>query len=387
MAFGLGNKFGKLGVLGSAGSLGPFTSGVTGANTSNFRSVYRAGARNVRAAFIGDSTVRGQSFGVGTAQAVNAWPMQLATLLNSAGVNAGANNVWCDGGSWGLGQTIANFLTGDSRCSATGSWTLSGSNSPGGNAFASAAAGSMTVTMQGNFDTVEYFWRDGASGRNFTGQISSDTAVNINSTGSTVLARTVSTKTGGAVSSYPTLMTWALGSITPLGISAYDSTRKEITCWNWGICGGTSAAMINNTDTAVGRLTCISNALTKPDIAFVEGGVVNDWRTSVASSTTYTNLTTLVQALKTAGSDVIVCIPVFDNGSSGLTAQQQTYVDVMYQVARENSVGVLDIRRKWVSYANAVTNGWQTNSDNVHPTTAGYLDMATVAAAVIQAIK
>lgn len=366
----------------------PFTSGITAANTSNFRTTYRAGSRNVRAAFIFNSTGRGQSLGVGTSQAVNAFPMQLSTVLNSMGVNAGANNVWCDGGSWGLGQTIANFLTGDGRCSITGAWTLSGSNSPGGNAFACAAAGSMTFTPQANFDTMEVFWRDGASGRNFTAQISTDTAVAVNSSGATQLAKTSPIqKTGGVVGSYPITLTWVAGSITPLAISAYDSTRKEITVWNWGICGGTSAAMINNTDTAVGRLTCISNSLTKPDIAFVEGGVINDWRTSVASSTTYTNLTTLVQALKTAGSDVVICIPVFDNGSAGLTASQQTYVNVMYQVASENGCGVIDIRQKWQSYANAVSNGWQTNSDSVHPTTLGYTDMANVMASVILAIK
>lgn len=245
----------------------------------------------------------------------------------------------------------------------------------------------MGFLAQGNYDTMEVFWRDGASGRNFTAQIDADVAVNVNSTGSTVLAKTAPIqKTGGVVGSYTTTLTWALGSVTPLAINCYDSTRKEISWWCWGICGGTSAAMINNSDAAVGRLTCIANALTKLDIAFVQGGVINDWRTSVAVSSTYANLTTLVQALLTAGTNVVMCIPVFDNGVAGNTANQQDYVNAMYQVARENGVGVIDIRKKWLSYANAVANGWQTNSDSVHPTTAGYLDIAQVTAGAVQAI-
>src|SRR4051812_35282007 len=76
------NGFGVAVTFGSYGApvtslRGTYTSNLNLSNTSNFRSVYRAGVRNTRVAFIGDSTFRGQSFGVGTAQAVNAFPMQL----------------------------------------------------------------------------------------------------------------------------------------------------------------------------------------------------------------------------------------------------------------------------------------------------------------------
>lgn len=393
MAFGKlgagGRGFGKEGsvLLGGSASLGAFTSNVKASNTSNFRSVYRANTRNTRVAIIGDSTDRGQSFGVGTSQATNAWPMQLASALQTAGVNAGAQNVWCDGGSWGQAQTIANFLTGDARCGVTGAWALGSGKSPGGNAFACTATGTMTFLPQGNFDTVEVYWRDGALGRNITVQIGSDTPVAINSTGPTQLAMTPVTAVGG-VGHQTITLTWVAGSAGALGISCYDSTRKEVTVWNWGICGGTSTNMVDNSDTAVGRLACMTAAKTKPDLAIVEGGVINDWRTSLDVTTvTIPNLTSMVTTLKGGGSDVILRVPNFDNGSAGLTAQQQNYVNAMYQVSAAQNVGIIDIRKKWVSYANAVTNGWNTASDAVHPTAAGYVDIGNVVRDVILAIK
>lgn len=378
---------GLVGGRGGGGSGQPaFTSGLTKANTSTFRALAQGNTRNLRVNSIGDSTQRGQSFGVGTSQAVNAWPMQLASQLSSLGIaniKSGANNVWCDGGSWGLGQTIANFLTGDGRCSITGGTVLGAGKSPGGNAFAMTAASTLVFTPQGNFDTVDVFWRDGASGRNITIQIGSDTAVAANSSGTTQLIKTTVSKTGGVVGSYAITLTWVLGSAGALGISAYDSTRKELTFWNWGICGGTSANMIDNTDTAVGRVACIANALTSPDLSLIEGGVINDWRTSISVATSQANLTTLITDCLAVGNAILI-IPPFDNGVAGFTSNQQAYVNMMYALAASFGIGVFDIRTRWVSYANAVANGWQTNSDSVHPTTAGYADIATQLVPVIR---
>lgn len=372
------------GTGGYGASLGQFTSNLKLSNTANFRSVYRAGLRNVRVACPGNSTERGQSFGVGTAQALNAWPMQLATLLNAAGINAGANNVWGDGGSWGLGQTITNFLTGDSRVSIANAVTLGSVLSAGGNNFAMAAAAALSFVPQANCNRADIIWRDGATGRNFNWQVDGGSTTQIDSTNVTQFG--INSVALGAVGAHTFTLNWVAGSVSILGISAYNDTRKEITLWNWGICGGTSANLINNTDTAVGRLAILANASLKPDLAFIEGGLINDWRTSVPVATSKANLTTLVTTIKANGGDVILCTPCFDNGSAGNTLIQQQYVDAMYQVSAEQNVGLIDIRKKWLSYANAVANGWNSASDTVHPTTAGYLDIATVTRNVVQAI-
>lgn len=354
-------------------SLGAYTSNVKLSNTSNFRTAYRAGLRNVRVAFIGDSTTRGQSTGGGTSQAVNSWPMQLATLLNAAGINAGANNVWGDGGSWGLGQTIANFETGDSRVAHTGSWALGSVLSAGGNNFGAAAAGTMTFTPQGNVNDGNVIWRDGATGRNWDWAVDGGVATNVLSTNVTQFALVPIAL--GSVASHAITLSYDLGTIHILGIDTFDNTRKEISLWNWGICGATSTNLVNNTDTVVGRLAILAHASLKPDLAFIEGGLINDWRTSVSVATSKTNLTTLVSTVKANGGDVILCTPTFDSGVTGLTASQQLYVDAMYEVAVSQNVGLIDFRK----FSPAT-------SDTVHPTTAGYLAMATAARTVIQAI-
>jgi hypothetical protein len=350
-----------------------FTNGITMANTSTFRDTYRAGLRNTRVAFIGDSTTRGQSTGGGTSQAVNSWPMQLSTLLNAAGINAGANNVWGDGGSWGLGQTIANFKTGDSRVTSTGAWALGSVLSAGGNNFGSASAGTMTFTPQTNCDTCQVIWRDGAAGRDWDFAVDGGAATNVLSTGATQFK--IETFALGSLAPHTVTLSWDLGTIHILGINCYNSTRKELSLWNWGICGGTSLNLINNTDAVVGRLAILAHASLKPDLAFIEGGIINDWRTSVAIATSKSQITTLVTTAKANGTNVILCVPPVDTGVAGATANQAAYVAAMYEIAAEQSVGIINFRE--ISIA---------NSDTVHPTAAGYLSMATLARKVLQQI-
>lgn len=355
------------------GPFGPYTFNMSMDNTLSFRTTYRAGARNVRVAFIGDSTVRGQSTGGGTSQAVNSFPMQLAAQLNAVGINAGANNVWGDGGSWGAGQTMANFKLGDGRVTSTAAWALGSTLSAGGNNFGGTAAGTMTFTPQANVNTAQVIWRDGAVGRDWDYAVDGGAATNVLSTGSTQFG--IVPVALGSVASHALTLSWDLGTVGILGIDAYDNTRKELSLWNWGICGATSANLINNTDTVVGRLAILAHASLKPDLAFIEGGLINDWRTSVAVATSKSQLTTLVTTAKTNGSNVILCVPVFDAGTTGLTGSQQLYVDAMYQVANEQNVGLIDYRKIAPE-----------RSDTVHPTAAGYLAMARITRKLIQAI-
>ena len=68
-----------------------YTFNVKSSNTTALRTAW-AGVNNVEIGITGDSTTAGQSAGVGTAQAVNSWPMQMAGILRGMGINAGADN-------------------------------------------------------------------------------------------------------------------------------------------------------------------------------------------------------------------------------------------------------------------------------------------------------
>ncbi len=357
-----------------------YTFNLKSSNTSNLRAAWLAQSGNVILAAIGDSTTAGQSTGGGTSQAINAWPMQLASILRTNRINAGANNFFSDKGSWGQAQTIANFLTGDSRLSATGGMALGSVLTTGGNSFAVSATGTLTFTPQDSVNAAQIWWRDGASGRNFSWSVNGGSETGINSSGVTQLVR--SSIALGDVGFKAIRQSWVLGAVTPIGIHAYNSNLgSELSILNWGISGATSTSLNTNID-VVGRLNMID--IVQPKGVLYEGGVINSWRTSISVATTKSDMVTMVLRIKAAGGDPILVAPPFDNSGSGLSANQNAYVNAMYQVAAEYDVPLIDIRQKWSSYANALALGYM--SDSVHPTTLGYTDWAQVISKTIIAI-
>lgn len=358
----------------------PGSYNLTRSNTANIRSAWNGGSGNLLFPLVGDSTSRGQSAGVGASQAVNAWLMQLAPLMRAVSLNAGANNVFADGGSWGQPQTIANFLTGDGRVAASGATALGPTKGVGGNAFAWATTGVLSFTPQDNCDTAIIWWRDGAVGRNFNWSVDGGSTTQINSDGSAVMKR--SQVSLGSPAAHTLAIAWVLGSITIEGIQAYNSTLgREISLLNWGICGATSTTLNDNTDVQLGRLNTLDAV--KPSGVFYEGGLINSWRTSISVATVKSDMTTFVQRVRTNNGDPILCVPVFDPSSTGNAGIQDQYVAAMYQVALEQNCALFDIRRIWGSNANAVANGWQPSGD-VHPTTAGYASMAANILPIVQ---
>lgn len=360
----------------------PYTFNLKASNTAAIRTAW-AGGSNVEIGITGDSTTAGLSAGVGTAQAVNSYPMQMAGILRGMGFNAGADNFFSDKGSWGLAQTIANFETGDGRVTHTGAVALGATKAVGGNAFNWSATGTLSFTPQEAADTMKIWWRDGTTGRNFTWQVDSGSTTQINSTNVTQLAGYNSALSLGTLGTHTINLAWVAGSITILGVEAYNSARgKELSLLNWGISGATSANIIDDTDAGVGRLVTINTV--KPAAVLIGIGI-NDWRTSVTVAAYKANVVTLVSTVKANSGVPILVVPVFDPGSTGNAANQTQYVQALYQVAAEYDIPLIDIRQKWVSNANAVALGYQPAAD-VHPTTAGYADMAQVTARVIKAI-
>jgi len=365
---------------GYSGALGVFNA--TTANTASIRTAW-AGVSNVEVGVSGDSTTAGQSAGVGTAQAVNSWPMQMAGVLRGMGINAGADNYFSDKGSWGLAQTIANFESGDGRVSHTGAVALGATKAVGGNAFNWSATGTLSFTAQEPVDTFKIWWRDGATGRNFTWQVDSGSTTQINSSNVTQLAGYNTPLSMGSLGTHTVNLAWVLGSITIIGVEAYNSARgKEMSLLNWGISGATSANLIDNTDAAAGRLATI--ATVKPAIVLFEAGI-NDWRTSVTVAAFKANVVTMVTTVLANTGVPILVVPVFDPSATGNAANQTQYVQALYQVASEYNVPLFDIRKLWISNANAVALGYQPAGD-VHPTTLGYGSMAVGMANMIRAI-
>lgn len=325
----------------------------------NWRAARKLTSRNKIIMFCDDSTGRGQITGGGTSQAINSYPMQLATKLQARGLNASANSVFGDGGSWGLAQTAANMMTGDSRIVFSGAAALGAPKVLGGNAFSMAAAGSIAFTPQGSVTKFVIVWKDGSTGRNFNWQVDGGATTQINSSGTSQIVRT--TVSVGTVGTYTLTLNWVASGVTIYGIYGYDDTggKVETLVFNMSICGATSGRFIDTTETPVSALAQIANYA--PDLVISELGIINDARQSVPVATTQANITTFVQTVQAAGIDLILRTPNVDLSTTGNAPNLGLYVQAMKDVAAAYNVPVLDIYSKWIG-----------TSDTVHGTAASY---------------
>jgi hypothetical protein len=205
----------------------------------------------------------------------------------------------------------------------------------------------------------------GAAGRNFSWAVDGGSATQINSSGTIQVIKT--TVPAGTAGIHALTLAWVAGSITILGIDAYDDTsgRREISCWNGGISGATSAQLADNSDTQTGRLAEIP--IYAPDLSIIKP-MVNDWRTSASIASSIASLTTLITQCQITG-DVIICTPRFDSGVAGLTSTQDSYVAALKSLAASMSCQVIDSRGYFGSYAIGNAAGWY--SDTVHGDTGG----------------
>lgn len=341
-----------------------------------FRAVQAAGERNVRIAVIGNSTDAGQATGGGTGQAVNSWPNQLADLINTDGGYATANGRFGDSGSYGLSSSMANLILGDGRVSYAGAWALGGLSPSGGNAFAPTAAGTMTLEFPDGVNEYDLWWRMGGAGRSFSYSVDGGPATTLTSSGSNAWTKT--TINAGTVDIHEITLAWVAGSPSIWGVLGRDNTQVGFEIYNLGISGRASDSLSNNADPVFGRLGSLK-ALA-PDLTIIEGGILNDMGQEVggpdlatAIATTKANLTAIHDAAALSGS-VLFRIPNFDNRTNGFVPEQEQYVSAMYDLTRDLGAGLLNTRRAWGSYAQALADGLM--SDSVHPSAAGYLDIA-----------
>lgn len=324
---------------------------------------------------IGNSTVAGEATGGGTAQFTTSWPVQLASLLSARGLRASAQNRFgCGGGTW------ASLLAKDGRVTSTGAWSQNGSLYAGGNGFGGTADGDTASFALGVCTKMVIHWVNNTAGRIFSYSVDGGAAVDVTTTGVYEPRTTVVTAPVGA---HTLTITRKTTGAQIRGVEAYDDTNGvPVRIYNFGISGATSANMIDNTDTVVGRR--VQYGQFNPDVAIIEGGIINDWRTSVPVATSKANLTTLVQTLKAAKGGtckVILLTPVFDSGTAGTTAQQDLYVAAMKEVTDEQDVFLVDVRPTFRSWDYANSQGWM--SDTVHPTNVGYGVIAGLVSAAI----
>jgi hypothetical protein len=344
---------------------------ISGATAPNFRAAWLAQSANVPIAFMGDSVIRGtdETASPYNTQFPNAGSVKLAALLNAAGINAGANSLF---GCPAL--TIADLTTRDSRVSVTGATVAGAVVVGGGQSISMPGAGTLVFTPPGNVTKFDIWTYDDGATRTISWSVDGGGATNITTTGVAQAKKT--TVSAGAAGVHALTLTWVTGSNHVLAIDAYDDTagRKEISVWNWGLPGASTTSLVLNTNAPQGgRLQAFTNYA--PKLTIAECGLVNSWRNSITVATSKANMLTQINTVRAAGSDFWFLTPPFDGGTTGLTGNQNAYVDSMYELAASEGVGLLDTRKITLSAANQTSLG--ITGDTIHPTIAvGHLAQA-----------
>lgn len=354
----------------------------TTAGAANFKTAMANITDDVIIFDTGPSTVAGQStvgskqpsFTDARKQWIGAVAPRAAALLQAEGINAGGANQWNGHhAGWGLGDTGANYLTGDDRITLGNTGTaFNGTNLGGGGLLLSATTDFGALALPEPATTADIWYRDpsGAAGRSFKWSVDGGTPTEVTLTGDNTFKK-LTIPLGSRGLHTVKVEGTGKGGMVVNWINGYDATsgRKELQFVNNGVSGATSVALINDTDTVAGRLKLLT-ALA-PKLVIVRDFHLNDQNQALSMSTAMTNTDTYIKAAKAAGASVLGFTPLWvSNTAQGDNANQDAWAAACKQVYLDNSVPFIDLRAELTSYAAADAQGFY--SDQVHPTQIGY---------------
>ncbi len=165
---------------------------------------------------------------------------------------------------------------------------------------------------------------------------------------------------------------WSSGGLIAIvGIEAYNSQKKWVSIVNAG-WGGAKASQIaaNPGGNTWNPLPMISNI--SPDLTIINIGI-NDWNAATSVGTYTSQMQSIITQALTTG-DVILVTPNPSNPSGNASqATQQLYITAIYTLAATNSLLLIDVWSRFVSYA--VSNPLGLYGDSLHPNGAGYADI------------
>lgn len=360
-----GDQFGSVALVQPASGV-PFADNLTPATTTGMRAGFQAmqaGTRNMRVAVMGDSTERGVDE---TASPYGSqYPLsiaeQLAILFRSDGIPAGANN-W-----YGIsGTNLSDYDLRDHRFSAGGTAAVGSTIVQGGAGLSmSSATATASFTPQQPVSSCDVYTLQfsGFNGATLAANVDGGAATNIVQNATTTIRQT--TISLGSVGTHTVAVNWVSGSNALYGIDCQDATRKEITIRQWGISGGTTSSMVDNTGSPhAGRLNQLG--LNSVDLVMGDYGLVNSWRLNRSVANVIIDLTTLFDAIKAAGADFIFVEPPFDSSPTGNAANQQQYVDAAAALAISKGGIVFRTRQALVSKTVSDSYGYTVANDAVH---------------------
>jgi len=343
----------------------------------------KAGARNAKVLFLGDSTTAGF----------------FATGVNSAGCRPLATaDVFAQSLSSGVGyygNTIgdptngaATFQAYDTRWVFDPAWAVGAVVGLGGGTIGAATTVAVTTTTFSPvqaFDTIDiYYIQNSGYG---TLQLNVDggaqLGATINCSGTLSIVKTTRTCTLGV--HVLNFVKPIGGNVLLIGVSTYNSAVKGIECLNAGKGGLTSTAAALSANawdpavaTSIGTIAQIA-----PDLTIINL-TINDWIGAVAPATYTTNIQKLIDAYRLYG-DVILQTGVPEAPGTVSIANQRLIVSAMRNLAVDNGIPILDVHQIWgdYNYAKDTLGYFAPTNDLVHPGATGYAAIAVSAKALI----
>lgn len=316
---------------------------------------------------IGDSTTWGlNSNGAATGDMMTyCYPTQLTNLLNAAGISAQTDSVF--GGSTG-----GSRLDKDGRVTNAGAWALAADTTSGwtisGRFYTASTSGNLSFVPYKQTDTFKVWYisetGNGVLGYNINGSGAGtvDTALNNG---------TIQTITTTASLGTNTLnLSWSSGgAVKVIAIEGYNSATEQVSVMNCG-WGGSKAADWTGTTNFFSPLNVIDTFA--PDLTLINLGV-NDLGPATPVATYKSSLQTLITECLLYGDVALVAFTPISIANKDL-ATQSTYIDALYELGVTNSIPVIDLWRRFVSYE--IMNPLGMYFDVLHPNGNGYADMA-----------
>lgn len=329
----------------------------------------KAGVRNAKIAFVGDSTTAGQDAVISpqTERRRKSVAAQLASLFRADGRASMAESSFAKNG-----LTDPNDLS-DARFVTTGTLGSSGLGIPGGGLHVlDSIDDKLSFTPDFPVDTFDIYYVSPGSGTNtFTADVDGGAPLGTFNPGGASLAIRKSTVTT-TLGLHKLNINWLAGSVRIAGIEGYNSAQKQISCWNFGISGAYTGQWADVSQPS-SRLRGVVEGYV-PDLVVISLGI-NDWRFSRTLSEYENNLNAFITRCNNAGIDVMGETPFWDNSSTGLAAQQADYIQKARDVFISLDKAIVDTAARWVSFSASSALG--RYSDAVHNSQAGHLERAT----------
>ena len=378
-----------LGIQGAGGVL-PLQDAIFNFKRSNYAKTrkglaqVRISAANMPVLCIGDSTTLGQDGATAANSVSRSWVTKLASRLSGQGLSTGSQNVL--GEHQAASAISSSIAVVDPRMTALPTnWVLANAalfgTTDGGMAGSAFQNGTdqtpLTFTPNTATDTLDVFYYDAGGPAILVKGGATGTTVS-NGGGVITVGNTNRMKRATVVC--PGTSVWTIqnnttaGSIFIQGFSAYLSTTSEVSLYNVSASGKKVSYFAGSTANffPFQNLTTPNVVAGYAPLAIINIGI-NDFNAATNVTTFQTTLNTLVTALQSAGTEVLLIAPTPCTVGA---ASQVPYNAAIYTVALANNCAVIDLYQRWVSVASSNALGYYGDS-GTHPSIMGYTDIAS----------